>query len=227
MTASSTFFRFTGVAGVTAGFITFLIWVLPFVHGHPASLAERVQLHTNPLYMTRQWLSFLNVFLVLLASWGLVVRRLPKALGAASTGMLFLLFYGVAELLGRSVMIFVREYRWTHQLLLETDSARIEVLQEAIRRFDEIWGGLFGLLLIAFICSASLFAVSMRGGIGLQRVVAWGLTLAAVLGSVTSLSLFVPSSTIRGIAHWGYPLIQPASRFVLGLWLLGQAKEVD
>jgi hypothetical protein len=225
MRTSRQFLRATGIAGVGAGLITFLIWSLPALYGPPASFTERVELHTNALYMADQWLSFLNVFLILLASWGLAAQRLSHSPGAASTGMLFILFYGTAELLGRSVMVFVREYRWTHQLLNEEDPTRAAFLRGAIRQFDDVWGGLFGLLLIAFICSASLFAVSLRGGLGLQRLASWGLALAAGLGAVTLLAVYFPSGATRTVARWGYPLVQPASRILIGLWLLQQARE--
>ena len=153
--SSPQFLRAAGLAGVGAGLVTALIWLLPLVYGSPTSLAERVELHADPLFLLRLWLSFINVFLILVASWGLTAHRLRASPGAASTGMLFLVFYGAAELLGRSAMIFTQQYRWIHQLQSETDPERVQALERAVSTFDEVFRGWFPLLLIAFALSSA------------------------------------------------------------------------
>ena len=219
MTPSRTFLRITGACGLVAGLATFLLSLLPWIYGDPATLEARLALHDNSLYQLRLWLSFLNVFFVVLASWGLTFYKWSSAPARASTGMLFLFFYAVAELLGRSIMIFVREYRWTAQLEdAPTPEARASLLQ-AITRFDEIFGGLFVLLLICFFVSSLCFGSATSGGAGLERWVSRLLFLASALALVTLLALFIPSPVIRGVATWGYPIVQPLSRFMVGLWL--------
>ena len=219
---SRPFLRAAGVAGVVAGVITAAIVVLPWIHGEPRTLAERVELHTNPLYMLRLWLSFLNVFAILFASWGLAASRLRHSPGAASTGMLLLLFYGAAELLGRSTMIFAREYNWTHASIITSNDEHRMALLQAVERFDEVWAGLFVLILISFTLSAALFGWATRGGSRLQRATSGFLFAAAGLGLVTFVAGFVPQ--LRSLASWGYPVVQPASRVLIGVFLLAEAR---
>lgn len=220
MTPTKTFLKVTGVCGIVAAAATLTLWLLPYIYGRPTSLPERLDLYGNVLYMTRHWLSFGNVFLVLAASMGLAAARLDRSPGAAMMGMLFFTFYGVAELLGRSTMIFVREYRWAARLVTETDPATRDSLIQAIRRFDEVWGGFYVLLLLCFIFGSFLFGLATRGGSRLQRAVSLFLFLASALAFITLAARYVPFTPLRTIARWGYPMVQPASRFLIGLWLI-------
>ena len=166
MTPSRTFLRIAGACGLVAGLATFLLWLLPWFYGDPATLEARLALHDNSLYQLRLWVSFLNVFFVVLASWGLTHYKWSSAPARASTGMLFLFFYAVAELLGRSIMIFVREQLWTAQLEGAPTPETSAGLLQAITRFDEIFGGLYVLLLICFFVSSLCFASATSGGAG-------------------------------------------------------------
>lgn len=178
-------FRWSGIAGLIAGAVTTAIVILPYFYGEPASAHERFQLHGNPWYLLGLWLSFLNIFAILLAAWGLSVHRLRESFGAASSGMLFLLFYGATELIGRSVMIFTREYRWVHGLEGADDVAKTALL-DSIRMFDEIWAGAFPLILISYIFSVFLFGWATRGGDRLQQLMSSLLFAAAALGDVAA-----------------------------------------
>ena len=213
-------YRAAGIAGVVAGIVTAAIIILPYVHGAPPD-GERFALHSNPWYMFRQWLSFLNIFAILFASLGLAVHRFRASPGAASGGMLFLLFYGCTELLGRSVMIFTREYNWIHNLA-EAEGDTRDLLLGNIEFFDDVWGGLFRLILITFTVSAFLFGWATRGGGRLQRVTSWSLFAAAALGAVTFMVPFL--TWIRPVALWGYVFIQPASRLIVGFFLLRESR---
>lgn len=218
------FLRATGAAGILAGIVTLTIVVLPEVYGTPRSLDEQIALHTHPLYQLDQWLSFLNVFAILTASWGLAAHRLRDAPGAASVGMLFMVFYGAAELLGRSAMIFAREYRWVHGLVEAEGRSRTELIG-LIQGFDAVWSGWFMLILIAFSLSAFLFGWATRGGPKLQRATSWGLLVASALGLVTFASVYIP--LLRPVATWGYVIVQPGSRFLVGAYLWSESRHVD
>ena len=215
--------RASGYAGVIAGIVTLTIVLLPYLYGRPASFSERLELHENPLYLLRLWLSYLNVFAILIAGFGLAVCRCRKSPGASMVGMLFLLFYGATELIGRSVMIFTREYRWVHAAIEAEGDARTALLN-SIQTFDQIWAGAFPLILITFSVSAFLFAWAMRGGHGFQRMTCAMLFAAAGLGAVTFVAPYAPS--LRPIATWGYVLVQPTSRLLVGLFLLAEARRV-
>jgi hypothetical protein len=142
-------------------------------------------------------------------------------------GMLFLGIYGVAELLGRSTMIFVREYRWTQRFVMETDPAARESLIQAIRYFDEVWRALFVLLLICFILESFLFGLATRGGSRLQSAVSLFLFLASALAVITLAAPHVQFIPLRTMASWGYPIVQPTSRFLIGLWLYTASRGVS
>lgn len=221
MPTSKSFLQASGAAGIIAGLTTFAIVLLPQFYPSAGTLAERAALLENPFYHARQWCSFLNVFAILLAGWGLAAHRLKDSPGAASTGMLFLLFYGVAELLGRSAMIFGREYGWMAELATAEAARRADLLL-LIEAFDGIWAGWFVLILICFTASAALFGWATRGGSTLQRATSFMLFAAALLGAMTLFSRVLPALAVPSI--WGYPLIQPTSRLLIGLFLLSEAR---
>ena len=220
LTRNRAVYRAAGVAGLIAGLVTAAIVVLPYVYGQPTTFQERLDLHGSPWYLTGLWLSFLNIFAILLAALGLTVHRFRESPGAASFALLLLLFYGATELIGRSIMIFTREYRWVHGLDGASDEARAALL-DSIRAFDEIWGGAFVLILISYTLSVFLFGWATRGGDRLQTLMSSFLFAAAALGLVYLLAPYFP--VLRPIAVWGYVLIQPTSRVLVGIFLLRES----
>ena len=217
---TASFYRAAGIAGIAAGMVTAAIIVLPYFYGNPSSFEARLELHGDFWYSLRLWFSFLNIFAILLAALGLTLNRFRWSPGAASTGMLFLLFYGAAELLSRSIMIFTREYRWIHDLADADPELRMELL-ESIQGFDAAWAGVFPLILMTYTLASFLFGFALRGGDGLQRATSVILFAAGVLGLVTFLAPYV--SWLRPVATWGYVLIQPTSRIMIGVFLLREA----
>ena len=84
--------RAAGIAGVLSGFATLAIVLLPQLYAAPAGMADRIVLVQNPWFQLRQWMSFLNVFAILIAASGLAVHGFPRSPGASSTALLLLLF---------------------------------------------------------------------------------------------------------------------------------------
>ena len=224
MNASRRFLRAAGGCGLAAGAVTLAIVILPRIYGPSTSLDQQIALHGNELYQLRQWLSFGNVFLILTAGWGLAIHRLPRSPGPAFCGALFLTVYAAAELLGRSAMIFAREYRWIHELVDATGTRRAELLL-MVEGFDTVWAAWFVLILLSFVVAWALLGWSCRGGRGLQRATSWLLLTAAALGLVTLLASYV--GALRPVATWGYVLIQPASRVALGVYLWSEGRSPD
>ncbi|MEM9529743.1 MAG: hypothetical protein AAGA23_02365 [Pseudomonadota bacterium] len=212
-----------GIAGVIAGVFTLLIVLLPQLYGSPSTFEERLAVHGNPWYTLRLWLSYLNIFAILLAALGLAAHRFAASPGLSLTALLLLVFYGATELIGRSIMIFTRENRWVAGLD-GADEAERAALLDAIRIFDQIWVGAFPLILICFSLSMFLFALSLRGGDRLQQLVRVALFTAAALGLVTLLAPHIVQ--LRPIARAGYVLIQPLSRLLVGLFLLREARRL-
>jgi hypothetical protein len=215
------FLRAAGAAGIIAGAVTLVIVILPWVYGEPGSFDDQLALHSNPLYLLDQWLSYVNIFAILTASLGLAAHRLHDSPGAASTGTLFMLFYGAAELLGRSVMIFVREHRWVHALV-EADGQSQAELITLVQGFDAVWSGWFMLILMTFSLAAFLLGWATRGGSRLQQATSWLLFASAGLAIVTFGAVYL--SQLRAIASWGYVMVQPSSRFIMGAFLWSESR---
>ncbi len=216
-------FLASGAAGVTAGVVTLAIVILPYIYGRPASFEERLDLHGNTWYTLGLWLSYLNIFPILLAALGLAAYCVRRSPGAALSAILLLVFYGATELIGRSIMIFTRENRWVDSLRSAEGDARAETI-ELIRAFDATWAGAFPLILITFSLSAFLFAWALRGGAGLQRTASWALFAASALGAVTFAAAYL--AELGPLASWGYLIVQPSSRVIVGLFLLGVARSI-
>ncbi len=124
-------------------------------------------------------------------------------------------------------MIFVREGRWASQWLATTDLEIKASLAQSIQQFDQIWGGLFVVLLVCFIIASLCFWRLTWKGDGLEHwlsliILAGGITAVITLGA-----RFTGYTWLRNLALWSYPLVMPLSRLLLGIWLLQVANATD
>ena len=109
------------------------------------------------------------------------------------------------------------------------DDAARALIQQQVALYDVLWDAMYLLILIAFLVGNVLLGFAVRrvaasdaAPSALGRAVAialWaaaGLTLLFLLGEL-GVDVRVPGSA------WLYPLIQPAGRSLIGLWLWREA----
>lgn len=207
-------------SAVTTVFLIFL----PRFYGPAASLDERVLFLNNPFYQLRAWSYFVHPFLVLAAALGVAVALRRRAAGLVIPGFLGFLLWSFTEA-GQQAMTLTVFHRLA-KAWPQADAPAREILRIQIANYDALWDALFLLLLTAFLIGNVLYGLACLRERGLPRVLggfyfgAAFLTLASIIGELGGPALPPP------LNMWLYPLLQPAARLLIGVWLWQPHSEV-
>jgi hypothetical protein len=101
------------------------------------------------------------------------------------------------------------------------DATQRQLIRNHVAMYDVLWDSLFLLILLAFLAGSIFLAVATRktGGLGRWVSVAFAAGAAiTVLNLLPELGVKVPAQT-----EWLYPLLQPAGRALIGVWLWREA----
>lgn len=211
-------------AGVASAFTTFLLWFLPQQYASPASFEEALALHETPAYMARLWVNYVHVFLALAAYGGVAALTWRRAPAAAGVGFVAFSFWALAEMLIVSINIWAVNGAWRAGYA-EADPQAQELIRASIHTFDGIWDGVFFVILTTFLIATLAYAIALFRGGALQRTLSALFFLAAPLTLIIMLDGYFGAS-LSGWISWSYPILQPASRFLLGVWIFLSALEV-
>jgi len=177
----------------------------------------------DPLYMARVWVALIHPLLVLVGALGVLAVRLRDSAGSASAGFVFFFLWAGTEAVQQSLTLVALNWTWRTEYASARDEAAREALRLYVRGFDAVGDGLFFFLLIAFVAANLLYLIAVWGGGALQRSVSICFGLAAGLGVISLVTSFGGGILPAGVMGILYPTIQPAGRFLTGLWLLRQA----
>ncbi len=206
------------VTSVTTLGLIFLPRLLP----PAADTASQVMRSQDPIYLTRLWIGILHPFIAIVGALGVAYARSRDSLGAASCGFVFFVLWGSGEAIQQSLILVALNWGWRASYLATTDPASRALLAASMSDFERLSDGFFFFLLIAFVCANLLYAVATWRGDRLQRTVSMFFVLAAGLGVLSFATRFgagiVPASAMAIL----YPTIQPAGRFLTGVWLWKQ-----
>ena len=214
--------RVASVFAVLSAVTTFFLWLLPRLYTVPETLEAAVELHRNPYYMARLWVNFVHLFFALVAygAAAAVLRRVAPAL--AGFGFLWFVLWGFTELLGVTVNIFAVNRTWRPAFVAASPEARASI-RTNIEGFAAVWDAMFFLLLVAFLLAtfcyglAALRADTLGKWVGVLFLLAVPLTIGIMVSGYTQVRVF---DVMFGAV---YPVLQPVSRALLGVWLWRQA----
>ena len=214
---SHRFLHWAALFAILSAVTTFLLWLLPQFYSVSPQFDEQASLHQNPFYMGRLWINFIHIFFALLAYGGaaLLLSKHSPALSAA--GFLSFLFWGFIELLGVSILIFAVNQTWRAQYAGADPTSQV-MLETHIRGFMGMWDAMFFLLLIAFLLGTTCYGMAAVRQGGFERLIGILFLLAAPLTIIITLDGYAGLS-LSGWIAWSYPILQPVSRFLLGIWL--------
>jgi hypothetical protein len=181
-------------------------------------LAARIALHENPWYLARLWVNFAHNWLALFGYIGAAAVLARRARGLAVAGVTAFGIWAVTELVGISVIIFAVNRTWRASYAAADEAGRAS-LRTLFVGWDAVWDGMFFLLLVAFLLGCLMYGVAAVRGRGLERVV------GALLLAGVPLTAFIMAGEYFGVG-WAnvisdavYPVLQPVSRFLMGVWL--------
>lgn len=208
-----------GCCAILTSFTTFLLWLLPKLYETPASFLEGAQLANNVYYQSRLWVNFMHIPLALIAYWGLAHKLRSRELPKVTLGMIWFSIWGTVEMVGLSGIIFAVNKNWRTNYLTASDSTK-KLLEQNVENYFALWDGMFFVLLIAFLLGTSFFGWATWKGKGLEKILSYLFWLAVPLTLLIIISGYFGFSQGDGLIEIFYPVLQPVSRFLLGLYLL-------
>jgi hypothetical protein len=217
MKFSRAFYRTAAICSFVSAITTLGLIFLPRFYGPAASVDERVLRLDNPFYQLRAWTYLFHPFLTVTAALGVAVALRRRAAGLIVPGFLGFLLWGFTEA-GQQTLTLAAFHRWA-RAWPEADSATREILRAHIATYDALWDAMFLLLLLGFFIANVLYGLATVRERGLTRMLGYFyfgaafLTLAIFSGEVGGPSL--PPL----LEAWLYPLLQPAARALIGVWL--------
>ena len=180
----------------------------------------RARLISNPVYVARRWIAIGHPLIVLVGALGVAAVRFRDAPGSAATGFLFFLLWAGTEAVQQTLTLVAVDWTWRPQYLAAASDAERAALRSYLVGFEPLSDGLFFFLLIAFICANLLYVRAVWGGGTLQRVVSIGFGIGAGLGVISMMTSYGGDVLSPGVMAVLYPSLQPAARFLTGVWLL-------
>lgn len=217
MRFSRNFYRATAICSFISVITTLCLIFLPKIYGSPASFDDRMALVQNPFWQLRAWAYLVHPFITLTAALGVAVALRRVAAGLMVPGFLGFMLWGFTEA-GQQCLTFALFRRWATQYAA-ADAITRDTLHANIMFYGALWDAMYLLLLIAFLVGNVLYGIATLHGHGLTRIIGWFYFAAAFL------TLTILSGELRGptlpdmISAWLYPLLQPAARFLIGVWL--------
>ena len=214
----SKFFKTAALCSFVSAFTTlgliFLHYWFPSAH----NLEERIARDSNPVYAGYLWIYFVHPFFVLTAALAAGVSLARRAAGAALAGFMFFFIWGFSEMVQQALTLIARHQLWSPAYGKAADDASRAMIAAYIGGLDAIWDSLYALLVVAFLLANLLYAIAGWREDGLGRYVSW-CYLAAALLTVFNVAAGFNWINEPSFVDWMYPLIQPAARALIGVWL--------
>jgi hypothetical protein len=222
---SPRFYRVAGICSFISAATTLCLIFLPRLYPRAASFEQNIALIENPIYTLRLWIYLFHPVFVLTAAMGVAVRLASRRASLVLPGFLLWCLWAFTEMIQQSLALVANHYAWRAGYESANESVRA-MIRTQMFGFDAIWDALYVLLLIGFIGGNVLYAAAFRNSAGLGRALLVFYFLAAVR-VFNFLSAFNIATWAGPAMSWIYPLLQPAARVSIGVWLWKQAKDVE
>jgi hypothetical protein len=220
---SQRFLRVAATCWMVSSVTTLCLIFLPRLVPEAPDLESQAELFQDPAYRTRVWVALFHPLIVLVGALGILMARFPRSPGAASCGFLFFLLWAGTEAIQQSLVLVALNWTWRAAYSSNRDFA----LESHIRAFEGVSDALFFFLLIAFILANLCFSLAVWDRGKLTRTISIFFMLAAGLGLVSLLTSFGRGVLPESVMAVAYPTIQPAGRFLTGVWLWRTAQEAQ
>src|SRR5262245_47588464 len=190
-------------------------------------------LGSDPAYLLRSWIYLAHPFFVFTAALGVAARCRAVSGGAASLGLAGFALWAATEA-GQQALTKVGLDRTWRAAWPAADAAARDAIRTQVAFYDVAWDAMFLLLLLGFLAGNVLLGVAVarltRGGAGMAggarattRGGPLGMWVAAALWAAAGLTFIILLPELGGPSvpgtGWLYPLLQPAGRALIGVWL--------
>jgi uncharacterized membrane protein len=224
---SSRFIRIAGCCCVISSVTTLGLIFLPKFFPDAQDFDARARLILDPVYVARRWVALVHPLIVLVGALGVATVRFKEAAGSALAGFVFFLLWAGTEAVQQALTLVAVDWTWRPEYLAATSEAQRAALKGYIVGFEPLSDGLFFVLNIAFVCANICYVIAVWGRQSFQRVIAIAFGVGGFLGIVSLLTSFGGEVLPPAVMAVLYPLLQPAARFLTGIWLFNTARTAD
>jgi hypothetical protein len=224
---STRFYRGAAIASLLSALTTLGLIFLPRFYPSVPDFDARMALGSNTAYVLRSWIYLVHPFLVFTAALAVAARCRLRAGGAASLGLAGFALWAGTEAAQQALTKVALDRTWRAAWPTADAPARA-VIRDHVALYDVAWDAMYLLLLLGFL-AGNLFlgaavARTARGDSNARaRMRSLSIWVACAFWAAAALTfvLFLPE--VGGPAlpgtEWLYPLIQPAGRTLIGIWL--------
>jgi hypothetical protein len=228
MQFSARFYRAAAIASMLSAVTTLGLIFLPRLYSPVPDFEARMALGTHPAYVLRSWTYLVHPFLVFAAALAVAARCRFRAAGAASVGLAGFALWAATEAAQQALTKVALDRTWRAAWPAADEAAR-EVIRNHVAFYDVVWDAMYLLILLGFVIGSVFLALAVRrttAGEGMQsrRLASW-VSAAFWAGAGLTAIYLLPEfggPQLRG-TEWLYPLIQPAGRVLIGVWLWREA----
>ncbi len=75
---TASFYKVAGVSSIASGLTTLAVHLVPLAWNNVTTLEQQVGLRSHPLYLSRLWMVYLHLLLVVIAMVGVALRKIPR-----------------------------------------------------------------------------------------------------------------------------------------------------
>ena len=218
------FLRIASICSFLGAITTILLLYLPsaVADGFEAQAA----LHSNKLYITKLWILFFHPQLNFIATIGIAVLFFNKFPEIVIPALLLSFLYTVAEMAQQAFLIDAVNIYWRPGYLNEVDEIKRASFVTNLSSVEAIWESMYlifqygfalGSILIGFLL---LKTKNYAKWIGISKIIIGISVVMAFLYNYMGVEPLLGS--INWFYAWIYPVLQPAVRIAIGIWLWKQ-----
>lgn len=213
--------KVAAISSMVSAVTTLLLIFLPNIYPPPQDFADRIALTENPWFQLRAWTYYVHPFLCFVAAVGIWrITRLHDR-GLALLGLFAIAVWAYTEALQQALTNVGAGWNW-FPAYAGADAAGRALIEERWQMFFGLWDGLYFLLLTGFLLAHLLFGLVLARSKGVDRIAGVGLLAVAALSLLNFSAGYGGPAWTGAVAGVAYPLLQPAVRFGLGLWIWRQ-----
>jgi hypothetical protein len=219
------FYKVAGVCSIGSGLTTLAVHLVPLAWSNVTTLEQQVGLRSNPLYLSRLWMVYLHLLLVVIAMVGVALRKIRVAPGAAILGLIGYVFFAFAESIRVSLALFALNASWRTIYASTADEAIRASMRTLLLSWPGLNDALFVLFSLGFAAGNFFYGAATWKSRGTEKAVSISLLIWALIGVYGLAQGHAGASWLPPPPEWLSYTFQPAVRLLIGAWLLQPAPE--
>lgn len=217
-----TFYKIAAIASFASVVTTLLLIFLPDLYAPGSDFEARMRRVEEPAYVLRSWTYLLHPIVTFTAALA-VALRLRSRPALVLPGLIGFALWALVEI-GQQMMTLFMYDPWRRAWI--AGDADIRATMEIRHAFyDGLWDASFYTLLFGFLIGAAFYAAAMIRTGGFSRIVGAFYAAVALLTLLSFVAALGGPGLPPALDSWLYPVIQPAGRMLIGIWLWTNAVE--